>query len=885
MSRLTDYVPVIPSRIQGATGSTGPQGATGFNGATGPIGPGATGATGPTGLRGTTGFQGATGLPGATGVLNSTGTANYIPRWTGVNSQANSQIFDNNVSVGIGTTILNAATKLTVNGNILAVGGRTVYTANIEAEQGNELHLKTTQQLGMRFSVQSTERLIISPAVTTPDHIYITDSGGALLIANSTTPLEQSGIILGNPYGGTGFWTNLSDTVRLYRTAANELRTENNFIVAQNSSFAKAISANSTIRRLSDTFDSNKAPATSNAQVVYNLASFRYTTSNFTGAVVFIAPALVNTVMHWMEIDGFSYNNIGPFKCIIQGYKTSIWNTTGLYKQLLTEHDIPMFWGVAPNGNNCLILSATSLIEDWPHIHITKAMFSHSNGGNTSYTEGWSVTAVNTLDGFTGLSAIPTITKFNDLTVNGNISASDNIQARMGIFTSASTTEGGQITLMDPTGVGAWEVDNNAQQFRIFRDKGVNNTSGLLITNLGNVGIGTTTINDNFQIGNGTAQTVGQIRGFGAGYNAGFRIINTNNVSTANGFLDFGFGSSALITAAIHARRSSDGSTDLVLQPSNTLSARYDGVFIDGSSGNVGIGATTVNQKLHVVQSGGVGGILIENTYEPGICISNTSLSGERWDILGGTSVAPSPLTPGTLTFYNRTHNINTMTLSSGNVGIGTSTPSRKLQIAAGTATVAPLGLTSGTNLTTPIAGSVEYDGTIFTATPSTSFGRATIPTTVYTSGQGPSLTLNQENTIPSNIFPVPNDTITLPVGTYHLRLKYFVTKGNTATNLRPEILFTGGTATGTINSNSFDTTSINSWINLFPNFSGSYNIYIDGILKITTAGTFIPRYRMNANGVGGTTQTTLGLHNYMMIQSLDSQSTTAFGPAGSGWS
>ena len=52
------------------------------------------------------------------------------------------------------------------------------------------------------------------------------------------------------------------------------------------------------------------------------------------------------------------------------------------------------------------------------------------------------------------------------------------------------------------------------------------------------------------------------------------------------------------------------------------------------------------------------------------------------------------------------------MTLTaSGLVGIGTTTPTAKLNLSSGTVTVAPLKFTSGAVLTTPQAGSVEYDG------------------------------------------------------------------------------------------------------------------------------------------------------------------------------
>jgi len=53
--------------------------------------------------------------------------------------------------------------------------------------------------------------------------------------------------------------------------------------------------------------------------------------------------------------------------------------------------------------------------------------------------------------------------------------------------------------------------------------------------------------------------------------------------------------------------------------------------------------------------------------------------------------------------------------LVQGNTGIGTTSPTAALHLRAGTATAstgAPLKFTAGTNLTTPEDGSVEYDGT-----------------------------------------------------------------------------------------------------------------------------------------------------------------------------
>lgn len=69
-----------------------------------------------------------------------------------------------------------------------------------------------------------------------------------------------------------------------------------------------------------------------------------------------------------------------------------------------------------------------------------------------------------------------------------------------------------------------------------------------------------------------------------------------------------------------------------------------------------------------------------------------------------------------------------------GNVGIGVATPTAELHIDAGTSTAntAPLKFTSGTNLSTPEAGVVEYDGVSFYTTANTTSGRGFTPTTQF---------------------------------------------------------------------------------------------------------------------------------------------------------
>ncbi len=69
------------------------------------------------------------------------------------------------------------------------------------------------------------------------------------------------------------------------------------------------------------------------------------------------------------------------------------------------------------------------------------------------------------------------------------------------------------------------------------------------------------------------------------------------------------------------------------------------------------------------------------------------------------------------------------------NVGIGQTSPTARLHIAAGTASAgtSPLKFTSGTNLTTPEAGAMEYDGTSLYFSPSTTRRTVVLDTATQT--------------------------------------------------------------------------------------------------------------------------------------------------------
>lgn len=250
----------------------------------------------------------------------------------------------------------------------------------------------------------------------------------------------------------------------------------------------------------------------------------------------------------------------------------------------------------------------------------------------------------------------------------------------------------------------------------------------------------------------------------------------------------------------------------------------------------------------------------------------------------------------GTITATERMRITN-----AGNLGIGTTAPTARLMLAAGAAAAnsGPMKFTSGTNLTTPEAGAVEYDGTIMTATSNTNFKRGTIPLTNYTSGTGTALGTNTEATN-ATLLPAANDTITLSIGTYFVDMCFIVTRGATSTTSATARLNICGTGTaagnfsgisvsapvsGALSSNFvFDAVNItadNVLTAASTTAAGVYTIHLRGVLKITTSGTIIPQYSLSANiNAAGTVSKVL----YFTLQQLDTQSAAAFGPAGAGW-
>jgi hypothetical protein len=171
------------------------------------------------------------------------------------------------------------------------------------------------------------------------------------------------------------------------------------------------------------------------------------------------------------------------------------------------------------------------------------------------------------------------------------------------------------------------------------------------------------------------------------------------------------------------------------------------GVYFKG--GNVGIGTTAPSDLLHLVGRNSIrigtndatgeyfrmtkfdGGTYIDTYENSGDAVAGYGLISFRNNGSKSTGLANGGFS------FGHTDGTNFVRiLNNGNVGIGTTNPTSKLHLAAGTATAgtAPLGFTSGALLTTPVVGIVEFltdawYGTITTGTARKTFAFLESPT------------------------------------------------------------------------------------------------------------------------------------------------------------
>lgn len=197
---------------------------------------------------------------------------------------------------------------------------------------------------------------------------------------------------------------------------------------------------------------------------------------------------------------------------------------------------------------------------------------------------------------------------------------------------------------------------------------------------------------------------------------------------------------------------------------------------------------------------------------------STTSFSGTV--TVGNLATAGTVSATGNITGGNiRTAGLISATgnITGGNVLFGTGVVSGTGNItggnitgpirpAAGTAAIAPVLLTSGTNLSSPAAGAIEYDGSVFYSSPATS--QRGVSPSIFLRVQAANNTLS-DTTSAQAVFSTPSTVALAASTTYEFEAVYLITRaaGTTShttstlfncTNALASIAYTADTTTST---------------------------------------------------------------------------------------
>lgn len=227
-----------------------------------------------------------------------------------------------------------------------------------------------------------------------------------------------------------------------------------------------------------------------------------------------------------------------------------------------------------------------------------------------------------------------------------------------------------------------------------------------------------------------------------------------------------------------------------------------------------------------------------------------------------------------------------TLTVTSTSTFTGTATHNGATVLAAGTTTLAPIKFLSGTNLTTPTAGVIEYDGTVFYKTAAAN-NRGLSPTEHI-------IVLTSANTLASQTGAQPifdggggpaNGAITLATGTYWFECMFSLTAmsatsgsfgfafAGTATYSQAWTSMATDAALATAaNTQTTFNTAANTTLCTASTSTTGYAI-IRGIVRVTASGTLIPSVSQTTAAAAE-----VGADSYFRIKQLGNSTVVSVG-------
>lgn len=286
-------------------------------------------------------------------------------------------------------------------------------------------------------------------------------------------------------------------------------------------------------------------------------------------------------------------------------------------------------------------------------------------------------------------------------------------------------------------------------------------------------------------------------------------------------------------------------------------------------AGTNGTGGTTVYGRYHVVNPAGV--FTIRDLNGTVVDMFKMQADGQPADNIVGYIGPTSP-----------TNQIFAWEVASGKM-----TVFNTFSLASGTTSDPPLMFSSGSNLTTPAAGAMEYDGVVFYATPAAS-ARMVVDTTQFIQLSS-AYTLTSQTAAQKLFNSTTNGAVTLAVGTYDFECMFSLSSMSTATSgsfgfalggtatktqaWRAEAIKTGtAVTTPQAPQITYNTTSNTALTSATTSQDLGY-AYIRGSIRVTIAGTVIPQVSL-----GVAAAAVVGVNSFFRIWPKGSSTVTNVG-------